>query len=91
MKKLGIIYGFILGVLAINAPEVLAQNTFPSELVNFKAYAENPIFTGTNLDTWDKQIRERGFILKEGPNYHLWFTGYSPASPTKAKTRFFKE
>jgi len=83
MKKLGIIYGFILGVLAINAPRVLAQNAFPSELVNFKAYAENPVFTGTNLDTWDKQIRERGFILKEGPNYHLWFTGYSPASPTK--------
>ena len=83
MKKLGIIYWFILGVLAINAPEVLAQNTFPSELVNFKEYPGNPIFTGTNLDTWDKQIRERGFILKEGPNYHLWFTGYSPASPTK--------
>ena len=83
MKKLGIIYGFILGVLAINAPRVLAQNAFPYELVNFKAYAENPVFTGTNLDTWDKQIRERGFILKEGPNYHLWFTGYSPASPTK--------
>jgi predicted GH43/DUF377 family glycosyl hydrolase len=83
MKKLGIIYWFILGVLAINAPEVLAQNTFPSELVNFKEYPENPIFTGTNLDTWDKQIRERGFVLKEGSNYHLWFTGYSPASPTK--------
>jgi predicted GH43/DUF377 family glycosyl hydrolase len=83
MKKLGIIYGFILGVLAINAPGVLAQNTFPTELVNFKEYPGNPIFTGTNLDTWDKQIRERGFILKEGPNYHLWFTGYSPDSPTK--------
>jgi predicted GH43/DUF377 family glycosyl hydrolase len=83
MKKLGIIYGFILGVLAINASVVLAQNTFPSELVNFKEYPGNPIFTGTNLDTWDKQIRERGFILKEGPNYHLWFTGYSPDSPTK--------
>lgn len=83
MKKLGIIYGFILGVLAINASGVLAQNTFPSELVNFKEYPGNPIFTGTNLDTWDKQIRERGLILKEGPNYHLWFTGYSPASPTK--------
>ncbi|NBW02679.1 MAG: glycosylase [Cytophagia bacterium] len=83
MKKLGIIYWLILGVLAINASGVLAQNTFPSELVNFKAYAENPVFTGTNLDTWDKQIRERGFILKEGSNYHLWFTGYSPASTTK--------
>jgi predicted GH43/DUF377 family glycosyl hydrolase len=83
MKKLGIIYGFILGVLAINASGVLAQNTFPSELVNFKEYPGNPIFTGTNLETWDKQIRERGYMLKEGPNYHLWFTGYSPDSPTK--------
>jgi predicted GH43/DUF377 family glycosyl hydrolase len=83
MQKLGIIYWFIFGGLAVNTPEVLAQNAFPSELVNFKAYAENPVFTGTNLETWDKQIRERGYMLKEGPNYHLWFTGYSPDSPTK--------
>jgi predicted GH43/DUF377 family glycosyl hydrolase len=83
MKKLAIMYGFILGFLAMNAPGVLGQNAFPSELVNFKEYPGNPIFTGTNVDTWDKQIRERGFILKEGPNYHVWFTGYSPASPTK--------
>ena len=76
-------YGFILGFLAMNAPGVLGQKAFPSELVNFKEYPGNPIFTGTNVDTWDKQIRERGFILKEGPNYHVWFTGYSPASPTK--------
>ena len=83
MKELAIMYGFILGFLAMNAPGVLGQNAFPSELVNFKEYPGNPIFTGTNVDTWDKQIRERGFILKEGPNYHVWFTGYSPASPTK--------
>jgi len=83
MKKLAIMYGFILGFLAMNAPGVLGQKAFPSELVNFKEYPGNPIFTGTNVDTWDKQIRERGFILKEGPNYHVWFTGYSPASPTK--------
>jgi len=83
MKELAIMYGFILGFLAMNAPGVLGQKAFPSELVNFKEYPGNPIFTGTNVDTWDKQIRERGFILKEGPNYHVWFTGYSPASPTK--------
>ena len=83
MKNLGIIYSLIIVAFTFNDPSVLAQNTFPSELVNFKAYTENPIFTGTNVDTWDRQIRERGFILKEGPNYHLWFTGYSPASTTK--------
>jgi predicted GH43/DUF377 family glycosyl hydrolase len=83
MKKLGILICLLFVGFAFASPHLLAQNAFPSELVNFKAYAENPVFTGTNLDTWDKQIRERGFILKEGPNYHLWFTGYSPASPTK--------
>ena len=81
MKKLSVF--LCLLVVGFSSQKILAQNTFPSVLVNFKAYPENPIFTGTNLDTWDKQIRERGFILKEGPNYHLWFTGYSPASPTK--------
>jgi len=83
MKKLGILICLLFVGFAFASPHLLAQNAFPSELVNFKAYAENPVFTGTNLDTWDKQIRERGFILKEGPNYHVWFTGYSPASPTK--------
>ena len=83
MKKLGILICLLFVGFAFASPHLLAQNAFPSELVNFKAYAENPVFTGTNLDTWDKQIRERGFILKGGPNYHLWFTGYSPASPTK--------
>ena len=83
MKKLGILICLLFVGFAFASPHLLAQNAFPSELVNFKEYPENPVFTGTNLDTWDKQIRERGFILKEGPNYHLWFTGYSPASPTK--------
>ena len=81
MKKIG--FFLCLLVAGFARQSVLAQADFPSELVSFKAYSENPIFTGTNLDTWDKQIRERGFILKEGPNYHLWFTGYSPTSPTK--------
>lgn len=81
MKKIGIFLWIL--VVGFTNQKIYAQNTFPFELVNFKAYPENPIFTGTNVDTWDKQIRERGFILKERPNYHLWFTGYSPASTTK--------
>ena len=49
---------------------------FPSELVEFKAYDQNPIFAGTGADSWDKHIRERGYILKEGEEWHLWYTGY---------------
>ena len=30
---------------------------FPSELVNFRPYATNPVFAGTGTDTWDRNIR----------------------------------
>ena len=83
MRNLFLLIRFIFYGFGLTGPALYAQAVFPSELVNFRAYPENPIFTGTNLETWDKQIRERGFILKEGPNYHVWITGYSPASPTQ--------
>jgi len=50
---------------------------FPPELVDFTPYAGNPVFAGTGADTWDRQIRERGYILREGDTWHLWYTGYN--------------
>ena len=44
--------------------------------MNFTPYEKNPVFTGTGEGTWDTRIRERGYILKEGEAYHLWYTGY---------------
>ena len=52
------------------------QDIFPWELISWKPYAGNPVFTGTGKDTWDQHIRERGYILKEDDGYHLWYTGY---------------
>lgn len=49
---------------------------FPVELTTFTPYSTNPVFTGTGTDTWDQKIRERGYILREGNTYHLWYTGY---------------
>jgi len=49
---------------------------FPDELVHFVSYPNNPIFCGTDTNTWDRHIRERGWILKEDGVYHLWYTGY---------------
>lgn len=55
----------------------MASEEFPSEIVNFKSYAQNPVFAGTGKPgTWDEKIRERGYILREGNTYHLWYTGY---------------
>jgi len=50
--------------------------TFPAELVNFKSISQNPVFIGAGENSWDQRIRERGYILKEGDSYHMWYTGY---------------
>lgn len=50
---------------------------FPPELVDFVPYENNPVFTGTGTDTWDRNIRERGYILKEDGMYRMWYTGYT--------------
>lgn len=49
---------------------------FPQELIHFIPYAANPVFSGTGDSTWDSNIRERGYILREGDTWYLWYTGY---------------
>lgn len=49
---------------------------FPRELVDFVPYENNPIFGGTNTETWDKHIRERGYILVDDSLYKMWYSGY---------------
>jgi len=58
---------------------------FPIELVNFSPYNKNPVFSGTGTNTWDKTIRERGYILRTDSIYHLWYTGYNDSV---AETKF---
>lgn len=56
---------------------------FAKAMVEFTAYKGNPVFAGTGANTWDKNIRERGYILKEDSMYHLWYTGYTDTSDIK--------
>lgn len=59
---------------------------FPDDLVHFKAYEGNPVFAGTgDSTTWDEQIRERGFIMKEDSIYYMWYTGYTKQTGKKMK------
>jgi predicted GH43/DUF377 family glycosyl hydrolase len=53
-----------------------ATATFPPELIEFTPYAQNPIFTAEGPEHWDVKIRERGWLLRDGALWHLWFTGY---------------
>jgi hypothetical protein len=54
-----------------------AESGFPEELVDWVPYEGNPLFAGTGGGTWDRGIRERGFILREGDTWRLWYTGYN--------------
>ncbi len=57
--------------------ELLAQEEkFPPELVRFVPYRHNPVFKAAGPGHWDQAIRERGWILRVGNTYHLWYTGY---------------
>ena len=56
-----------------SSPEI----QFLEEMVRFNPYPSNPIFSGTGGDTWDRLIRERGFILFDEGIYKLWYSGYN--------------
>lgn len=66
----------LVAAAVVCAAPLRAQD-FPPEIVEFTPYQGNPVFAGTGEDTWDKQIRERGFILHEEDGYHLWYSGYN--------------
>lgn len=49
---------------------------FSPSMVQFAPAENNPVFEGTGKDTWDKQIRERGYVLYNDGLYKMWYTGY---------------
>lgn len=54
---------------------------FPRELVRFTPRGTAPVFQGGGPGAWDEKIRERGWVLREGDTYKLWYTGYD-GTPT---------
>lgn len=79
MKHIASISFLFLFFLACNTGNTNQTDTetFPKELVEFEAWDNNPLFSGTDTTTWDRYIRERGFILKEDSVYSMWYTGYA--------------
>ncbi len=68
-----------LAALLVGLRQTTSSQTpdgFPRELVSFTPDVHNPLFTGAGPGQWDAKIRERGWILREGDSWHLWYTGY---------------
>jgi hypothetical protein len=55
-----------------------AAPAFPPELVEFGPPAERPLFAGGGPDAWDRDLRERGWIVRDGGTWRLWYTGSNP-------------
>jgi hypothetical protein len=68
----------LLWLPRIHAEQPATGEKFPPELVRFEQYGQGPIFTGGGKDAWDAHIRERGWIMKDGGVWKLWYTGYGP-------------
>ena len=65
--------GFTAGM---GGSAAIAQEV-PWSLVAWKPIQDNPVFTGTGAATWDRKIRERGYILPtDDGSLNLWYTGY---------------
>lgn len=54
-----------------------SEPEFPPELVEFGPASEKPLLAGTGTNTWDRMMRERGWIMREDGQWHLWYTGYN--------------
>lgn len=67
---------WILSLLAAFQSTGFADD-FPRDLVSWTPVVEKPVFQGTGANTWDKKIRERGYVLVEDGTFHLWYTGYN--------------
>lgn len=82
MNRLFVFLGVMICACAGHTDKNVSDSTLQDsvsvdqQLVDFVPYPNNPVFKGTGTDTWDRLIRERGFILKEGDTYHMWYTGY---------------
>ncbi|MBS0261478.1 MAG: glycosylase [Planctomycetes bacterium] len=76
----------LVALLLLSVTRLAAgDDEFPPELTRFRA-ADSPIvFTGAGGNAWDAKIRERGWILREGDHWRLYYTGYEAVEKPQMK------
>ena len=52
------------------------ERSFRQSWLHSNRYQANPVFTAAGPGHWDVKIRERGWILRDGETYRMWYTGY---------------
>lgn len=67
--------------IVLLAASANAADPFPRELTHFEPIAGNPVFEAAGDGHWDVKIRERGWILRDGDQWRMWYTGYDGTRP----------
>jgi hypothetical protein len=73
------------GLLCLSAADcgMPMMDDFPSELVDFVTEEKNPIFVSPGPGRWDSNMRERGWVMREGDSWSMWYTGYNAEAPVE--------
>ena len=71
--------------LLISLTIARADDVWPADLTSFDVADGRTVFTAGGEEAWDAAIRERGWILKEGDNWRMWYTGYNPMGDGQMK------
>ncbi len=58
------------------AAVAVGEEPFPTELTRWEPLTPQPVFSGAGPGHWDLRIRERGYVLKDGDQWRMWYTGY---------------
>lgn len=73
-----LIWEAVMAAAVVAKPPAAQQAVaFPRELVEWTPRASNPVFRGAGQGHWDAAIRERGWMLREGDVFRLWYSGYN--------------
>lgn len=77
-RKTALVLFFFISWSLLHADALWADDALPLDSVRCELMISEPIFSG-HEGHWDARIRERGWILKDGDLWRLWYTGYDPA------------
>lgn len=88
----GNIISFLLAILAVPTTFLQSQETIPASAPTFltkwqAVTGKNPVFQGSGGENWDAKIRERGWIVRSGNEWRLYYTGYNPSKSAKTDLR----
>ncbi len=69
-----------LGLVQVFCVAQATEPDVPTELIDFGPVSRAALFAGGGQQAWDRDLRERGWIMREGGLWHLWYTGSNAAT-----------